>query len=516
MGRGRRPSKAKPKTKAKKLEDDVEESGSAAEDNSIAVAAEPGEGAEELGLGGKAATLTNLVSEPQHCLAGLGGGEQAEQERVKILRGLLKWFFEYSRAADEASGAGDDLLSSPIGPLDELMVDDFDLDSIWAQLQLRNGAWVKQINKAASLLVASSDVSLAADISSSSEGEEEDGPEDDGSELEPEASLDDLESEDPEEFDGELEEEDSRFATIKGDKKKKKKKETVKGTNDSVRDGFFDLSDMNRFADEEEAMNDELSEQELDFIYGGGDVLSDDEGREATFDDFFKRKDYAPRRTDREEDDDGDGEEDEEEEDDDETDEEQENDELNGAREGSDLEEEESEEDGDGNPKSQFARKQQQLKKAIKGMEDELIREKPWALRGEVAAKDRPTNSLLEAALDVERVARVVQPVTAEKSASLEELIKQRILDEKFDDLVPKNVELPHNKKKQSAPEVSQEKSSEGLGDIYAAEYMRRTLGVEKDDPKKPLKEELKVLFSKLCHKLVRCSLLAFAASRAK
>ena len=56
----------------------------------------------------------------------------------------------------------------------------------------------------------------------------------------------------------------------------------------------------------------------------------------------------------------------------------------------------------------------------------------------QVTAKDRPENSLLEAALDVERATRVAPVITVEKTASLEEIIKERILAEKFDDVAPK------------------------------------------------------------------------------
>ena len=55
--------------------------------------------------------------------------------------------------------------------------------------------------------------------------------------------------------------------------------------------------------------------------------------------------------------------------------------------------------------------------------------------------------------------------VTAESTASLESLIKQRILDEAFDDVEAK-VAVEVKAKKQRA-EVSDEKSKAGLGDIY-------------------------------------------------
>ena len=46
------------------------------------------------------------------------------------------------------------------------------------------------------------------------------------------------------------------------------------------------------------------------------------------------------------------------------------------------------------------------------------------------------------------------------------------------------------------------EKSADGLAAIYEKEYLKQTLGVEESDPQKPLKEELRTLFTKLCGKL--------------
>ncbi|KAG5178891.1 Mpp10 protein-domain-containing protein [Tribonema minus] len=137
----------------------------------------------------------------------------------------------------------------------------------------------------------------------------------------------------------------------------------------------------------------------------------------------------------------------------------------------------------------------------IDELEAELLRERPWALRGEVAAKDRPENSLLEAALDVERATRVAPAITVEATASLEDVIRQRILEDKFDDVAPKNIELSA-KPREDAPEVSMDKSTEGLAAVYEKEYLKQALGVEEDDPSKDLKEELRRDFARLCGKL--------------
>jgi U3 small nucleolar RNA-associated protein MPP10 len=51
---------------------------------------------------------------------------------------------------------------------------------------------------------------------------------------------------------------------------------------------------------------------------------------------------------------------------------------------------------------------------------------------GEATSRARPENSLLEHDLDFEHAGKVVPTVTEESVASLEELIKRRILDVRY------------------------------------------------------------------------------------
>lgn len=129
---------------------------------------------------------------------------------------------------------------------------------------------------------------------------------------------------------------------------------------------------------------------------------------------------------------------------------------------------------------------------------------RPWELRGEVTAKDRPENSLLEAVVDVERASRPAVMMTAEKSASIEDMIKKRIAEEKWDDVVPADLgddEVMMNRKGrgEELPEVSQEKAKEGLAEVYEKEYMRLAMGVEAESAESKEKKELAQLFKKLC-----------------
>jgi len=100
---------------------------------------------------------------------------------------------------------------------------------------------------------------------------------------------------------------------------------------------------------------------------------------------------------------------------------------------------------------------------------------------------------------------------------SLEELIKKRILDEDWDDVVPR--ELPDvgwHKKRGELPEVSQEKSKLGLGELYEREYLKKAVGYDVDAADKKTeedkaKDEMKAMFANLCSKLDALSNYHFA-----
>jgi U3 small nucleolar RNA-associated protein MPP10 len=69
------------------------------------------------------------------------------------------------------------------------------------------------------------------------------------------------------------------------------------------------------------------------------------------------------------------------------------------------------------------------LSDQIAELEAENVGEKEWTIRGEVHSRGRPHNSLLEEALEYEHIGKVVPVVTEETTTSLEDRIKQRILD---------------------------------------------------------------------------------------
>ena len=91
---------------------------------------------------------------------------------------------------------------------------------------------------------------------------------------------------------------------------------------------------------------------------------------------------------------------------------------------------------GDGDPgqlgdtaESRHEKRLEALNRQIAQLEAENVAEREWTMKGEVSSKQRPVNSLLEQDLEFENVAKTVPQVTAEVTASLEDRIKNRILD---------------------------------------------------------------------------------------
>lgn len=107
------------------------------------------------------------------------------------------------------------------------------------------------------------------------------------------------------------------------------------------------------------------------------------------------------------------------------------------------------------------------MKAKIQEMEDEAVAPKPWQLMGETKAELRPENALLEEDLFFDHTTRQAPVITEETTKTLEDIIRQRIKDQAFDDVERKvkPVYDPSEYKKKLV--LDQEKSKFSLAEIY-------------------------------------------------
>jgi U3 small nucleolar RNA-associated protein MPP10 len=156
---------------------------------------------------------------------------------------------------------------------------------------------------------------------------------------------------------------------------------------------------------------------------------------------------------------------------------------------------------------SKLEEKMRRIKEETAKIEAELVGKKRWDMIGEVKGADRPENSLLEAVADVDRLSKPAPIITKEYTSTVEELIKARIKEEKFDDVQPLVI-AP--KAVRSSFDLSQERNSQGLGQLYEDEFLQKTGSVSGKPTEKEaaLITEIDDLFEK-----VHISLWSYSAS---
>jgi U3 small nucleolar RNA-associated protein MPP10 len=117
-------------------------------------------------------------------------------------------------------------------------------------------------------------------------------------------------------------------------------------------------------------------------------------------------------------------------------------------------------------------------------MENSMVDKKPWQLRGEITAKSRPMNSLLQETLDFKVTTRPKPLPTPERNKEIEKIIKSRISNDLFDD--PKRFQAVNSKSSKgnksstnnndnvvSEPEINInfDKSRKGLAELYEEDF---------------------------------------------
>ncbi|KAL4859859.1 Nucleolar GTP-binding protein 1 [Chlorella vulgaris] len=148
---------------------------------------------------------------------------------------------------------------------------------------------------------------------------------------------------------------------------------------------------------------------------------------------------------------------------------------------------------------SAHAQRQQRMQDKIRKLEDAAMGDKAWFMQGEVDAGRRPKNSALEIDLDFETTVKPPPQPTEEMTRSLDELIKARIVEGRFDDVL--RLVAPPLETKRTTLELDDTKPQQGLGELYEQEYMQAVTGAA-DDKDEEVRQMARAQFSALCSKL--------------
>ncbi|CAE7343512.1 unnamed protein product [Symbiodinium natans] len=413
-------------------------------------------------------------------------------------RSFVKLFF------DEGQVRSPETLRSTAKDLPRLVVDGFDREQIWEEVEVQNVPLRQHLRKRVSKLAVAPkgaiDLTLATSQTSQAVAEEgEDAAGEAMEELPAETptkpttcpacgnkyledaifcrkcgrkrdEVDEAESKDSSKKGAPKAEAADEQEEALGDVPQDEADKAGVGTRDQAEEDFFSLEDMEKFADIADKGTMRLDEdaEESDFdLLEAGDADGDDEAANVTFADFFGAPDGKVSKpaaekaakasqgesAGEEELEEEEGEEEEEEEDAEpgalgELDEEEKALEAqlkalqaqgNEDDEGEEEEEKEIDEEGevtgkedDGGGKSsskgkerslyEMDRRLQSLEEEVRKLEEEQLQEKSWEMKGEVTARHRPLNSLLEVALD--------QPMTHFAARRAEETGGDAELDE--------------------------------------------------------------------------------------
>nr|XP_060473842.1 U3 small nucleolar ribonucleoprotein protein MPP10 [Panthera onca] len=474
-----------------------------------------------------------------------------QDELASKFTSLTKVLYDFNKTLENGRIHG--------SPLKKLVIENFDDEQIWQQLELQNEPILQYFQDAVSKTIKDEDISLFPE-------NEEQECEEDGSEVEAdgqEALEQDLEEEEVADLSGDDpagdektknsstidrrkspvfsdEDSDLDFDISKLEEQSKVQDKVPRKPREKsiVDDKFFKLSEMETFLEnmekEEEQKGDE--EEDIDFFE---DVNSDeDEGellgsqkpksgkssRNLKYKDFFdpveSDEDLASVHDDEldpKEEDEEIAEEEEEEESISETDEDDDFEESEDSKQHKETSKRvtfalpDDEENEDTNilnvqkdsdeVKSSFEKRQEKMNEKIASLEKELLEKKPWQLQGEVTAQKRPENSLLEETLHFDHAVRMAPVITEETTLQLEDIIKQRIRDQAWDDVVRKEKPKEDAYEYKKRLTLDHEKSKLSLAEIYEQEYIKlnQHKTAEEENPEhKEIQKMMDSLFLKL------------------
>lgn len=160
---------------------------------------------------------------------------------------------------------------------------------------------------------------------------------------------------------------------------------------------------------------------------------------------------------------------------------------------------------------SSFEKSQLALKAQIAALESEQLEsQKPWSLRGEINARQRPSDSLLEEAVDFDNLSRPTPTITEERTEEIEDIIRRRIGEAAWDDVERKDGRdltllngMSNNTSKPARAlleDVATSQPQRSLTQVYEDEAATKLSGSSaKDQETLEKQKELTAIFAKIC-----------------
>ncbi|KAL8909764.1 MAG: hypothetical protein Q9207_000074 [Kuettlingeria erythrocarpa] len=127
--------------------------------------------------------------------------------------------------------------------------------------------------------------------------------------------------------------------------------------------------------------------------------------------------------------------------------------------------------------RSNHEKRQARLAEEIRKLEGANVAKRDWTLSGEARAADRPMNSLLEEDLDFERAGKPVPVITNEVSEDIEALIKRRIVNREFDEVIrrrPGDLVTGASAARRGRFELDDTKPQQSLAEMYEADHLKK------------------------------------------
>ncbi|XP_022623551.1 U3 small nucleolar ribonucleoprotein protein MPP10 [Seriola dumerili] len=491
-------------------------------------------------------TINTNTAQPENFLS-LQDGVAAD------FTSLTKTLYDLHKAQEPADYKG--------SLLAQLVVEDFDEEQIWQELELQNNAVLKHFKSAVDEALSDDALTVLAEEEEEDhdeaevEADDENVDEEEEEEEEPCRQSKKMAEDGPEDYTDE--DSDLDFDVDALEKREKQKMEIgrkgskTKVVPSEVDDKFFKLSEMESFLDDMDKREGKEDQNENDVDYFQ-DLPSDEDedldlekiistkkqkkksvksSRNLKYKDFFDAVDSEPAKADDQSDGEDDSMDESQEEGEDEMDDEE--DDYDSEEEGDDEDEEgtqskasgkkvtfdlSGDEDSEGEDmedifggktsssaksesKSSFEKRQEKMSEKIEELEKAALTEKPWQLSGEVTAQTRPENSMLEEDVEFEQASRMAPTVTEETTLQLEDIIKQRIKDQAFDDVVRKEKPKEEVFEYKKRLTLDHEKSKQSLAEVYEQEYLKQNQQ-KTEEEENPAHVEIQKLMDTLFLKL--------------